>query len=167
MELYILRHGLAMDRADWKSSKDHDRPLTDEGRKTTRRTAKALLALDLGFDRILSSPYLRAKDTAKIVARIIKPEEEVEFRDELAPNGNPEELTRVIAAVHKPAQRVLIVGHEPFLSRYISVLLTGQTVSRVRLKKGGLCKLQISHLRFGACAILEWLLTPRQLTRIR
>jgi len=101
------------------------------------------------------------------VARIIKPEEEVEFRDELAPNGNPEELTRVIAAVHKPAQRVLIVGHEPFLSRYISVLLTGQTVSRVRLKKGGLCKLQISHLRFGACAILEWLLTPRQLTRIR
>jgi len=47
MELYILRHGLAMDRADWKSSKDHDRPLTDEGRKTTRRTAKALLALDL------------------------------------------------------------------------------------------------------------------------
>src|SRR5260221_9954439 len=111
MELYILRHGPALDRADWKASKDHDRPLTDEGRKTTRRIAKALFALDLEFDRILSSPYVRAKDTAKIVARVIKPQEKVELRDELAPSGNSEELTRVIASAHKPAERVLIVGH--------------------------------------------------------
>ena len=166
MDLYILRHGLADDRSEWIQGKDRGRPLTKEGRKTTRRSAKAMAELGLRFDWILSSPYVRARDTALIVADHFGLRKSVELRDELTPMGNPEELTKVLASGNKSAEPVLIVGHEPFLSRYASVLLTGHAVPRLRLKKGGLCKLQITHLRFGACAELQWLLTARQLTKI-
>ena len=166
MELYILRHGLAMDRADWTRRDDSDRPLTAEGRKKTRRIAKAMLTLDLQFDWILSSPYARAKETAEIVAEVLKPKRQLELRHELTPEGSAKELAKLIVARPKTVKRVLIVGHEPDLSQFISVLLTGKPVSRVVLKKGGLCKLQISQFRWGGCAVLEWLLTPGQLTRI-
>ena len=166
MELYILRHGLAMDRADWTRRDDSDRPLTTEGRKKTRRIAKTMLKLDLQFDWILSSPYARAKETAEIVAEILRSKRQLEFRCELTPEGSAKELAKLIIARPETVERVLLVGHEPDLSRFISVLLTGKPVSRVVLKKGGLCKLQISRFRWGACAVLEWLLTPGQLVRI-
>jgi phosphohistidine phosphatase len=166
MELYILRHGLAMDRADWTQRDDSDRPLTAEGRKKTRRIAKAMLKLGLEFDWIFSSPYARARETAEIVAEILKPEKQIELRDELIAERSGKELAKLLSSRPKSAQRVLIVGHEPDLSRFISVLLTGKPDSRVVMKKGGLCKLQISQIRWGACAILEWLLTPGQLIRM-
>ncbi|MBC8002107.1 MAG: phosphohistidine phosphatase SixA [Opitutaceae bacterium] len=166
MELYILRHGLAMDRADWSRRDDSDRPLTAEGLKKTRRIAKAMLKLDLKFDWILSSPYARARETAEIVAEVLKPKRQLELRHELTPDGSAKELAKLLAARPKTVERVLIVGHEPDLSQFISVLLTGKPVSRVVMKKGGLCKLQISQFRWGACAVIEWLLTPQQLIRI-
>jgi phosphohistidine phosphatase len=166
MDLYILRHGLSVDRSEWLHNRDRDRPLTKEGKKRIRRIAKTMARLGLQFDWILSSPYVRARDTALIVADLLGLQKSVELRDELTPMGNPEELTKLLAS-RKTSERVLIVGHEPFLSRYASVLLTGHAVPRVRFKKAGLCKLAIARLRFAACAELEWLLTPGQLTRIR
>ena len=166
MELYILRHGLAMDRDDWTRRDDSDRPLTAEGRKKTRRIAKAMLKLDLQFDWILSSSYVRAKETAEIVVGVFKPKRPLELRHELTPEGSAKELAKLLAARPKATNSVLIVGHEPDLSRFISMLLTGKPVSRIVMKKGGLCKLQIDQFRWGACAVLEWHLTPGQLIRI-
>jgi phosphohistidine phosphatase len=57
----------------------------------------------------------------------------------------------------------MLVGHEPFLSQLISLLVSGDTESSVLLKKGGFCKLSTEHLKHGKCATLEWLLTPRQM----
>ena len=64
---------------------------------------------------------------------------------------------------HGARQHILLVGHEPYLSRLISTLVTGSSALPLVMKKGGLCKLSIDTLRFGRCATLEWLLTPRQL----
>ena len=166
MELYILRHGIAMERADWSRRSDRDRPLTGEGRKKTRRVASAMLKLDLRFDWILSSPYARARETAEIVADVLKLKQRLELRDELIPERNAKALAKLLATRPKAAGSVLIVGHEPFLSRFASVLLAGKPSSRMVLKKGGLCKLQISQFRWGVCAVLEWLMTPQQLTRL-
>jgi phosphohistidine phosphatase len=166
MDLYILRHGLALDRSEWLHGKDRDRPLTKEGKKKMRTIAKAMVDLRLRFDWILSSPYVRAKDTAFIVAERFDLRKSVELREELTPMANPEEFTRLLASRQKALERVLVVGHEPYLSRFASVLLTGHSVPRMRFKKGGLCKLLIGHIRFGACAELDWLLTARQLTMI-
>jgi len=159
MEIYILRHGIAVNRGTPGFKKDSDRPLTEEGEEKTRDISQAMLGMGLQFDLILSSPYSRAKRTAQIVAREL--EEEVTITDSLIPDGNALEL---IAEINdeKP-QRILLVGHEPDLSRLISVLMTGDSDALIELKKGGLCKLTTDKLTFGRCATLNWLLTPKQL----
>ena len=57
--------------------------------------------------------------------------------------------------------RVLLVGHEPYLSELISILLSGTTNLRIDFKKAGLCKLTVDHLHLGRCASLEWLVAPK------
>jgi phosphohistidine phosphatase len=159
MEIYILRHGIAVNRGTPGYKKDSDRPLTPEGEEKVHQIAKAMLAMDLKFDLILSSPYLRAKQTAQIVATEL--DEKLTLTDYLVPDGNPLELIRELND-EKP-QSVLLVGHEPYLTGLISVLVTGESDAAIELKKGGLCKLSTDRLAFGQCATLNWLLTPKQL----
>ena len=94
--------------------------------------AEAMLGMELKFDLILSSPYVRAAQTAKSVARELH--EKVTFTDTLLPGGNPADL---IAEINdeKP-QRVLLVGHEPDLSRLVSVLVTGGGDAAIELREG-------------------------------
>ena len=61
----------------------------------------------------------------------------------------------------------MLVGHEPDLSQFVSLLITGSTDAAIELKKGGLCKLTTEQLTFGQCATLNWLLTPKQLRSMR
>src|ERR1051325_8734008 len=90
MEIYILRHGIAVERGTPGYKKDSDRPLTKEGEDKMRQIAEAMLAMALKFDLILSSPFERAKQTAQIVAGEL--DEEVTYTDFLAPGGNASEL---------------------------------------------------------------------------
>jgi phosphohistidine phosphatase len=163
MEIYILRHGIAVERGTPGHKKDGDRPLTKEGEDKMHQIAEAMLGMELKFDVILSSPYVRAAKTAQIVANEL--DEEVTFTDALLPDGSPPDL---IAEINdeKP-QRVLLVGHEPDLGRLVSVLITGGTDAAIELKKGSLCKLTSDKLTFGQCATLNWLLSPRQLRSLR
>jgi phosphohistidine phosphatase len=163
MELYILRHGIAVERGSPGYKKDGDRPLTKEGEEKMRQIAEAMLVMDLKFDLILSSPYIRAEQTARIVATEL--DEDVTFTEFLLPNANALELIREIND-EKP-QRVLLVGHEPDLSRLASLLVTGASDATIELKKGGLCKLTLDKLAFAQCATLNWLLTPRLLRQLR
>jgi len=159
MEIYILRHGIAVNRGTPGYKKDSDRPLTTEGEEKLNQIAKAMLAMELKFDLILSSPYLRSKQTAQIVAAEL--DEDITLTDLLTPDGNPLELIRELND-EKP-QSVLLVGHEPYLSGLISVLVTGESNAAIELKKGGLCKLSADRVAYGQCATLNWLLTPKQL----
>jgi phosphohistidine phosphatase SixA len=68
---------------------------------------------------------------------------------------------------HRREKRVLLVGHEPYLSNLISLLLSGHTNICINLKKGGLCSLSIGELHYGRCADLESLLTPAQMRRLK
>ena len=163
MELYILRHGIAVERGTPGYKKDSDRPLTPEGEEKMRQIANAMRGMDLKFDLILSSPYARAEQTAKIVAGEL--DEDVSYSDYLVPGGNALELIGEIN--DERAQRVLLVGHEPDLSSLISVLITGGSDAGIELKKGGLCRLTTEKLVFGKCARLNWLLTPKQLRQLR
>ena len=159
MEIYILRHGIAVDRGTPGYKKDSDRPLTQEGEEKMHQIADTMLAMGLKFDLILSSPYTRAEQTAQIVADTL--DHEVTFTKSLAPDANALEL---IAEINdeKP-HSVLLVGHEPDLSRLISVLVCGTSDSSFELKKGGLCKLTAETITFGRCATLNWMITPKHL----
>jgi phosphohistidine phosphatase len=163
MEIYILRHGIAVERGTPGFKKDGDRPLTKESEEKMGQIAETMLAMDLKFDLILSSFYTRARRTAEIVAEAL--DDEVTFSNLLEPDSNALELIREIND-EKP-QRVLLVGHEPDLSRLVSVLISGGSDGAIELKKGGLCKLTVDRLAFGQCATLNWLLTPKQLRQLR
>ena len=163
MDLYILRHAIAEERSPSLPGGDSQRRLTPEGARKMRRIAKGMKALDLEFDLILSSPYLRARETAEIVAKTFRCARKLDLTPALAPDGNPKELMTELLKERRGCKRVLLVGHEPYLSSLISLLLSGHTDISVTLKKGGLCCLTLGSLHYGRCAKLEWLLTPNQL----
>jgi phosphohistidine phosphatase len=167
MELYLLRHAIAVERGTPGYARDSDRPLTPEGEKKMWRAAEGMKALDLSFDLILTSPYLRAKQTADIVAEVFKAQDKMEMSENLTPDGDPERLIAELNRRYRSLERILLVGHEPYLSSLISVLVTGDGSLSLVMKKGGLCLLTVDSLRCGQCATLEWLLTPRQLRLIR
>jgi phosphohistidine phosphatase len=166
MIISLLRHGIAVERGSPDYENDYERPLTAKGERRTRRIAEGMLALGLSYDLILSSPYLRAKQTAEIVAQILKTPEGVQLSDTLTPEGDPRQLIEVVQSDDRAPQDLVLVGHEPYLSRLISTLLTGGPNLPVDMKKGGLCTLDVEKLRFGRCASLVSLLTPRHLRRL-
>jgi len=163
MNLYLLRHGIAVEPDTLEYSHDADRPLTSEGERKLGLIADAMRALDLAFDLILSSPYVRARQTAEIIAEAFSARKKLEFDHSLACGGDPKELVEHLKRRQPPLEHVLLVGHEPYLSGLVSLLVTGNANSRVVFKKGGLCKLSTESLKYGRCAVLEWLLTPRQM----
>ena len=157
MDFYVLRHGIAAEKTDPKYPKDEDRPLTEEGQRKTLKIARRMKELDLTFNVILSSPLARARQTAEITASVLGCKSKLKLSINLAPDGSKKALVREL----NRRARVLVVGHEPYLTELISILLTGKPGLRIDFKKGGLCKLEISALRFGRCATLEWLVPPR------
>ena len=167
MNLVLLRHGVAVERAEFDYAGDAARPLTAKGKKQLRHVAAAMAAMELNFDLILSSPLVRARATAEIVAADLKLRKRLVFADELKPGGDAKKLVQKIAGLKKVPGSVLLVGHEPDFSELISLLVTGNHGGGFALKKGGLAKLEIQKLRAGKCATLAWLLTPAQMKLIR
>ncbi len=163
MNLYILRHGIAIERGARGFENDADRPLTLKGEERVRNIASALQSLELSFDVILTSPFLRARQTAEIVADNFKVRANLLNTDHLVPDGNPEKLLLELRRMKPTPGNALLVGHEPYLSALVSTLVSGENSLSVLLKKGGLCKLSAESLKYGRCATLEWLLTPRQM----
>ncbi|HOX04512.1 MAG TPA: phosphohistidine phosphatase SixA [Candidatus Paceibacterota bacterium] len=163
MKIYLLRHGRAVERdaAGW--DRDCDRPLTSEGEKQMVRIARGMRQLNLEFDHALSSPYARAWRTAEIAAKELGLGARLRASRSLAPGGDPAALVRQLRRLPQPAQRVLLVGHEPYLSRLAGLWIGGSDGLRIELKKGGLIRLEMDDMRLGQCATLEWLLSPRHL----
>jgi phosphohistidine phosphatase len=156
MELYLLRHGIA---ADGGSGGDASRPLTEDGIAKIKQAARGLRRLEVGLDALLSSPLVRARQTAEIIAHALGLD--MRLADALAPGCDIARL-RDLLGEHRSAERVMIVGHEPDFSELIGTLTGG---SQVRLKKGGLGRVDLEALDAGA-GTLVWLLPPRALREI-
>ena len=91
----------------------------------------------------------------------------LKFSNALAPGGDAAGLFRQLSRMKPAPEKLLLVGHEPDLSRLISRLVTGGVQLQMDFKKGGLCKLEVEKLRAGKCAALVWLLTPKQMKLMR
>src|SRR5713101_1805823 len=111
MNLYILRHGLAVEPGAPGFAKDSDRPLTPKGERKLWRIAEAMKAMDLSFDLILSSPYVRARQTAEIIAEAFNARQKFEFSDNLTPNGNSKKLIDFLNDLKPAPESVCLVGH--------------------------------------------------------
>jgi phosphohistidine phosphatase len=165
MDLLLLRHAIAVERGTPGYEHDSDRPLTKKGIQKMYRVAEGMLALDFSFDVVLSSPFARAKHTAEIVVEVFKARKKLEFTSLLATDGDPAKLVDLVNERYADKNSVMLVGHEPYLGRLASVLVTGRDDLGIVLKKGGLCKLSMSRLSYDRCANLEWFLTPSQMRR--
>lgn len=162
MNLYFMRHGIAVDRADGVSANDRSRTLTPKGIKRIQREAAGMLRLSLSFDRILSSPLERARQTAKIVAQALQMDDRLEEFAQLAPDQSVRALLSGLSA-YADKKQILLVGHEPLLSRTVSFLLSEKAGANIQLKKGGLCCLELDGMPPRKSAMLQWVLAPKHL----
>jgi phosphohistidine phosphatase len=163
MNLYILRHGIAVEPGTPGYKTDADRPLIPKGRLQLGQIAAAMRNMGLDFSLILSSPFLRARQTAEIVAKSLKLKKRLAFSEALTPDGDPKVLIWQLNELKPAPENVLLVGHEPYLSQLAALLISGGEMAAIELKKGGFCKLEADLLRPGRCARLTWLLTPKQM----
>ena len=163
MKLYILRHGDAAEHGDPRY-KETERPLTPKGIKRTKLLAHALRRMDVKFDAVLSSPLVRARQTAELIVKGMQLEPgRLKLTDHLTPDGSMEELVHEISAIRPAPESVLLTGHEPYLSGFISLLCTGGPGLHLIFKKGALCRLDVEEPSCHKCASLDWLVQPRLL----
>lgn len=165
MKIYLIRHSNAVDPGTPDYEDDSARPLTEKGREKMRGIASALKALGVVPDRIVSSPYLRARETAEILARGLKYKSELVFSDTLVPMGN---AASIIGEINEKfsVDELALVGHEPCFSALVGALTASAPGIEMDLKKGGVCCLSADDLKVERKAVLEWLLTPKILSRL-
>ena|SRR5947209_6420410 len=167
MNLFVLRHGIAVEHGAAGYEDDDERPLTSKGERKVWMTAEAMEEMEISFDLILASPLVRARQTAEIVAEALKATKRLELTDTLAPQESAEPFIEFLNDQRPEPADVLLVGHEPFLSGLISLLISGDYEASILLKKGGFCKMSVEELGHTKCATLEWLLTPKQMGMMR
>jgi len=164
MDLFFLRHGKTFKRSP-KFRPDSTRPLTPEGEDLMRVVAAGIKRLDVEFELILTSPYVRAAKTAEIFHDVIKIGK-MQITESLISEADPAEVIHEIDNKYSKCKGIVLVGHEPHMSHLMSILLTGRPDMQIDFKKSGFSKLSIDDLKPGKCACLKWLMTPRQLARL-
>lgn len=167
MLLYLMRHGPAGERGDPAYPDDTQRPLTDEGRRKTRLAARGLRRMGIAVDVVLTSPLVRARQTAEIAATELRlPISLLRESRNLEPGAAAGDLFSELAA-ENVAGSVLLVGHEPDLSRLTSLLITSKPRDmEVLLKKGAVCLVEVAEMPPAHAGALRFLMQPAQLRAI-
>jgi len=159
MELYIVRHGIAIDREDPKSPPDPDRFLTEEGIEKTKQVAKGVAALGVEPDLLITSPYIRALQTAELFAAALDyPKQKIRRSDLLLPGAEPTLFYKELAK-DKDSAIVMCFGHAPQLDDLVATGL-GCKHHVTSLKKSGIVALELQRISPPSGEIL-WLATPK------
>ena len=165
MQLFIVRHGIAIDREDPKCPPDPERYLTEEGVKKTRGVARGIVVLGITADLFLSSPYVRAVQTAEIFAEAFEyPKQRIRRSDLLLPGAEPSLFFRELAR-DKKSSSVFCFGHAPHLDDLIATSL-GSKHHLTSLKKAGAALVELRRLS-PPSGQLVWLATPKLLRSAR
>lgn len=166
MKLLIVRHAIALDKDEWKqvSDNDRERPITEEGAKKMKKGARGLVRILNSLpDCVISSPLLRAKQTAAILLNEI-PEAKIVETETLAPEHDPEAFTKYLRTSFAPSTEIVAcVGHEPHLNHLISWLASKSSNGIGEMKKGGACLIEFEDEVGAGKGNLIWLLTAKQL----
>ena len=155
-EIYILRHGHAQDLTNGLN--DFDRALTEEGIEKITKLSLFFSKLDVNLGLILSSPYIRAKQTAEIFASNLTPTPDIKTVDFLVCGASSKEISRGLMD-YSPNKNTLLIGHAPDLEIFLGKLIGAD---RIILKKGALAKVNCGN-NIELSGELEWLITPKLL----
>jgi phosphohistidine phosphatase len=163
MQLYIVRHGIAIDREDPKCPPDPERYLTEEGVEKTKQVAKGLAALGVTAGLFLSSPYVRAAQTAEIFAAALDyAKQKIRRTDLLLPGAEPSLLFRELGK-DRQVSSIFLFGHAPQLDDIVATAL-GSKRHLTSLKKAGVALLELKRISPPIGALI-WLATPKLLRR--
>jgi len=164
MQLYIVRHGIAVDREDPKCPPDPERFLTAEGIEKTRQVAKGVAEIGVAPDLLLSSPYARAFQTAELFATELEySKNKIRKTDLLLPGAEPLQLFRELAK-DKELSAVFLFGHAPHLDDVIATSI-GSRHHISSLKEAGVALVELKRL-VPPSGDLLWLATPKLLRKI-
>jgi phosphohistidine phosphatase len=164
MLLYLVRHGIAIDRDDPKCPDEAERFLTEDGIKKTREVARGVASLIDAPEMFLSSPYVRAWQTAELFAAAFKsPKQKIRKTGLLLPGTDVASLFRDIAK-HKDAESIMCFGHAPHLDEVIAAVLRSKS-DGTSLKKAGVACLELNRVAPPA-GVLSWLATPKLLKKL-
>jgi phosphohistidine phosphatase len=163
MELYLVRHGIAVEGGD--GIPDGSRALTEKGRRRFQKAARAFGKLGRNLDLILTSPLVRAVQTAEILAGATD-HGEVAVLEELDPKFDVAAVRSAVAKRARESEAVALVGHEPQLSSVLAAL-SGVPQADLDLKKGAIVRVDVATLTNGKSADPRWWLKPRSGTRVR
>jgi phosphohistidine phosphatase len=157
MLIYVLRHAIAEDAAPGGS--DSARALTSEGRKKLSSVLERAKKAGTSPSIILTSPYVRARQTARMAAQAFDREDGVIETSALVPSGSPDLVWDEISEYRSEGQ-IMVVGHEPLLSELVSFLLSAPAL-RVDMRKAALVAISMESLRGAPRGVLQWMLTPK------
>ena len=165
MMLYILRHAAAEEAGS--SGDDGARKLTERSKEKMRGAAAGFRAMGIKFDAILTSPLVRATETAELVAGAYDNTPPPQVLPALATGIAAADVVSALRAFAKQDE-VMIVGHEPQLSAIASILLTGSgDAAHLKLKTGGCIAIDLPARFERGGGELRWMLTHRQLRQMR
>lgn len=162
-ELYLIRHGLAAERGE-NYPDDTKRPLTTRGILRLKREARALNALDVSFDVMLTSPLARTRQTAEALAAVLRNPPPIVNMAPLAPGGTHNAILEELAKQAHRRKKIALVGHEPGIGELAARLLGLR--KPLELKKGGICRIDVTALPTTGPGSLRWFLTPRILRKL-
>ena len=161
-ELYLIRHAIAEERGDsWPD--DAKRPLTDDGTQKMRKAARGLERLGVRFDAILTSPFVRARQTADLVAAAYDERPPVVTMDSLAPGGSIQSVLSDLERQNRRS-RVALVGHEPGIGE-LAARLAGARYP-IEFKKGAVCRIDVKTFPAGP-GKLRWFMTTKVLRALK
>jgi phosphohistidine phosphatase len=162
LELFLIRHGVAEERGkDWPD--DSQRPLTAEGIARLRKAAQGLNRIGVSFEQIVTSPLVRARQTADVFAAELKSKPSIVTSDALAPAGTPPAVIQEITK-HVRKARVALVGHEPNLGELAALLIGAR--NPLEVKKGGMCRIDFDMLPPKGGGMVRWFVTPKMLREL-
>ena len=165
MRLYIVRHGIAIDREDPKCPPEAERYLTEEGVEKTKQVAEAVAALGIQADLMFSSPYVRATQTAAIFASELEySKQKIRRTDSLLPGAEPGAFLRELAR-EKDVSTVLCFGHAPHVDGLLAAAV-GASRHITSMKKAGVALVELKRLS-PPNGQLVWLITPKLIRKAK
>lgn len=161
-EIFILRHGQAEDLSSLNAKNDFDRRLTEEGKEKTQKLGLFFLKLSENIDLVLSSPYLRAKETAELFAKSLSPTPIIKTVDFLSCGASCKDISKGLLP-YSSHKKIVLVGHSPDLELFLGKLIGAD---RIKLKKGSFAKVSLNN-NIELAGDLEWLITPKLVKKFK
>ena len=166
MDIFVLRHGRAGSWNPLRYPDDRLRPLTREGQARLGRQVPAMKAIGVCPEAIVSSPLIRALQTAQIIHEGLENSRPLATSETLTPGADPYDTLEELATEYASVASVMIVGHEPHLSGFTSVAVAGSHEPVIRVRKGALCKISLQPSAYGHTGWIEWSLTAGQMLKM-